>query len=353
MRPHTLLMTGATGSFGTALLDRLCADESVEQVHVISRGSAPPHACHKLVLHRGDVTAGASLGLDDDVAARISAQITGIVHAAADTRFTAPASELHRINVDGTANVLAMASRCARLERVCLLSTVYVAGARTGRVLETELPHTAGFVNAYERSKYDMELLAREAMKQIPIAVARLSTVVGSPSPARRAPVAIHQAVRLMYRSLAPMVPGGEDHPVDLVPMDYAARAVARLVTAAAHPGHTYHVCASTDAIPQGELLDLTMEAIARGRPAWRTRAIPRPAVVDLETFELFRRSVDAVGDSVLRDATAVISAFAPQLAYPKVFDDEGLRQALQGSGIERPCVRTAYARMVEQLVEA
>ena len=350
---HTLLMTGATGSFGAALLARLCQDESVGQVHVISRRAPLAARMAKIRVHRGDVTAGASIGLDADTAKQVTRQVTTIVHAAADTRFAAPASDLHRVNVEGTANVIALAAQCTRLERVCLLSTVYVAGARTGNVFETDLPHSSGFVNAYERSKYDMELLARESMSRLPIAVARLSTVVGSPSPGRHAPVALHQAVRLMYRSLAPMVPGGEDHPVDLVPIDFASKAIARLAAGAARPGQTYHVCASIDTIPEGQLLDLTIEAIARSRPAWRTRAIARPAVVDLETFELFRRSVDAIGDSVLRDATAVIAAFAPQLAYPKVFDDTGLRQALDGSGIERPCTRSAYTQMVEQLVEA
>ncbi len=350
---RTVLLTGATGSFGSELLKALCVSEEVEHIHALTHDSALATTCSKASAVKGDITQGEGLGVAASTVDELTNCVTGIVHAAADTRVTAAENVLRRANVDGTLNMLRFAERCSALNGFCLLSTVYVAGARTGTIFETELDHAAGFVNAYEHSKYEAELMARRWMTRIPLTVVRLSTVVGSP-PAKPRPLgAIHQAVRLMYRSLAPMVPGSAEHPVDLVPVDYAAQAVAWLATRGFEASRTFHVVAGADTVTEAELLDLTMDTFAHARPAWRKRAIARPALVDLETFDLFRKSVDEVGEWVLRDSTAVISSFAPQLAHPKVFDDRACRRALNGSGIERSDIRAAYAQMVQQLIGA
>jgi hypothetical protein len=100
-------------------------------------------------------------------------------------------------------------------------------------------------------------------------------------------------------------------------------------------------------------LLDLTTASFLAHRPAWRRRAIDRPALVNLETFDLFRRSVDQVGDSGLRASMAVVSQFAPQLAFPKRFDDRRCQAALAGAGIERPPIRELWQNVVRWLVQA
>jgi long-chain acyl-CoA synthetase len=234
------------------------------------------------------------------------------------------------------------------------LSTTHVAGRRTGEVFEHELEHDAGFVNAYEASKYDAERELRARAGDLPVSVCRLSTVIGDSRTGdipRRG--AIHQAVLFMYASLVPMVPGTEESPIDLVALDYAVEAIAWLATRGFTPGRTWHLCAGVDAITAGELLDLTLAAFAEYRPAWRRRAIARPAFVDLATFELFRRSGDLVGDAALRASTEGIANFAPQLAYPKRFDTSGCAAALAGASIEAPPIRNAWRNVVRRLVQS
>jgi nucleoside-diphosphate-sugar epimerase len=197
-----------------------------------------------------------------------------------------------------------------------------------------------------------MEL--RAAMRTLPISVCRLSTVVGdSTTGAIARPGAIHHAVRLMYAGLAAMIPGREDSPVDILASDYAARAVATLTTAAFEPGRTWHICAGADTIPAGELLDLTLDTFARARPAWRKRTIERPAMVPLETFELFCRSAEQAGNATLAAAVTMIGAFAPQLAYPKRFDTRRSAAALSPHGIDAPPARDTWTRMIEHVAGA
>lgn len=348
----TVLLTGATGSIGRPLLHALLA-RGVEQVYALAHVDRLQAGTARVRAVTGDITMGAGLGLNASDAEDICSTVTGIVHAAGDTRFAAPMDRARAVNAGGTRNVLAFASRCRRLDRVLALSTTHVAGRRTGDVFEHELEHEAGFVNAYEASKYEAEGALRARAGDLPISVCRLSTVIGDSRTgdiARRG--AIHQAVLFMYASLAPMMPGSERSPVDLVALDYAVEAIAWLATGGFEAGRTWHLCAGDDTIAAGELLDLTLACFETYRPAWRQRAIARPALVDLATFELFSRSVNQVADSALRASTEVVSHFAPQLAYPKRFDNRGCAAALVGGALEPPPIQDAWRSVVRRLVQ-
>jgi nucleoside-diphosphate-sugar epimerase/acyl carrier protein len=348
-----ILVTGASGTIGRPLIAALAAKASVDRLVALAHVEPLRAADPSVRVLVGDVAANDSLGLAPADAEALASRVTTIVHAAAHTRFDAPLDEARAVNVDGTRNVLAFARRCPRLKSIVVLSTTHVAGRRTGVILEDDLEHDAGFVNSYEATKYEAERECRAAMRDLPVAVARISTVTGdSRSGAIRRKGAMHQAIRFMYKSLAPMVPGGEDSPVDFIPLDHAVRAAAWLATDGFEAGATWHLSAGVDTVPLGELLDLTMETFRDSRPAWRKRAIARPALVDLPTFELFCQSVDLVGDSTLRASTAVIAHFAPQLAFPKRFDDSRCRDTLTRAGVTKTPSRDVWSSMVRHLIQ-
>jgi nucleoside-diphosphate-sugar epimerase len=351
---HTLFVTGATGAIGPPLLRALADRADVDQLYALTHVTAlaGDHAARVIVV-RGDVSSADGLRLASADASLLTGTVTGIVHLAADTRFTAPLDELRRTNVEGLANVLAFSRTCPRLERLLVLSTTHVAGRRTGLILENELEHGDGFVNAYEQSKYEGELALRSAGSGLPVAVCRLSTVIGdsvSGEIARRG--AIHHGVLALYAGLAPMVPGTEDSPVDLLALDEAVSAIAILATDAFRPGAIWHLCGGEFTLTAGELVDLAIEAIQQYRPSWRRKAIERPAFVNLETFDLFRRSVEQVGDPAMRAATAIVAQFAPQLAFPKRFDDRHCRASLHAAGLQRLPARDVWTRVVKRLVQ-
>jgi nucleoside-diphosphate-sugar epimerase len=345
-----ILLTGGTGAVGIPLLESY-AREGVSVV-AVGRSTSPrglPAGVHFIA---ADV-ARQDLGLDPAIRAELQSRVTSIVHGAALTRFDAELEDARAVNAAGTRQMLAFASKCPKLRSMSVLSTVYVAGRRTGTIREPELDHDHGFVNAYERSKYEAEALAREAMGQLPVSVLRFSTVVGAHDDGRvHRAAAIHYAMRFLYHSLLPMMPGADDSPVDLIATEYAVAAVRHLSEAGFVPGSTRHICASGEAIGQAELIDVVVDAFVRYRPAWRRRAIEKPAIVDLRTFELFRESVDAVADPGLRASVAVLAPFAPQLSYPKIFDDQECQSALGTAGIRRPDLGETIANVVRYLIE-
>ena len=95
------------------------------------------------------------------------------------------------------------------------------------------------------------------------------------------------------------------------------------------------------------------MAAFERYRPSWRKRSIVRPALVDLATYELFARSVEEAGNTVLLQATRAVQAFAYQLAYPKVFDAARAERVLRPAGIVVPPVLDYYPNIVRWCIEA
>jgi len=88
-------------------------------------------------------------------------EISRIVHCAGVVEFGQEFAALsHRVNVEGTAKLLALAERL----RVpfCHFSTAYVAGDRRGPVYENEIRVGQRFHNPYESSKFQAELLVQD-----------------------------------------------------------------------------------------------------------------------------------------------------------------------------------------------
>jgi nucleoside-diphosphate-sugar epimerase len=358
---RTVLITGATGTVGRELVPRLLATASGARLVLLTRDvrSAAAQSLaalgHGISVVAGDVHAGPSLGLDAATAAALHADVTDIVHCAATTVFNRPLADARRTNVGGTQAVLDFAASCRSLQRMACASTVFVAGKLTGTFGEdAQGCATAGWVNTYEQSKAEMETLVRVAMPSLPVALYRLSTIIGD---SRTGVVtgfnAVHHALRLFYNGLAPMVPGAPETPVDLIGVDFAAGALHCLIEDAFVPGATWHICSGRrSTAPLGALLDATMDAFYRYRPVWRKKQIERPALATLATYELFVRSVEEAGSDVLKQATRAVQAFAHQLAHPKVFDARRAEAVLDAASIAAPPVLDYYPGIVRHCVE-
>ena len=141
--PETVLITGATGMLGRHLLSQLCAQEAREKIFVLVHKSAPPVSHAKIELISGDVTRS-GLGLDSVSAQAVRSQVTTIIHGAAETAFSSKLEVARAINLKGAENVLQLAAQCRRLRSLCHLSSVYVAGKRTGKVQQTAYPLAKG-----------------------------------------------------------------------------------------------------------------------------------------------------------------------------------------------------------------
>jgi long-chain acyl-CoA synthetase len=257
----------------------------------------------------GDVTQ-AGLGLRIRERRRLRATLDVVLHAAATTSFTCPLEEARATNVAATRNVLAFAERAPRLWRVAYVSTAFVAGKRTGRILEGELEHDCGFQNTYQQSKHEAERLVRRQADRLPVVVYRPSIVLDGPDAPGRS--AFRYAFELVRRGLLPAVPGTAATPVDLVTEEDAASAIARLLNAP-DGSAAYHVAGGDRAPSLGDIVN--------------------PFAVSFLGEEQFRWALSKWRHERPRLAPVYdeLASFIFELAYPKVFDTTTVEAALGG----------------------
>jgi len=348
-----ILVTGATGLVGRAVVGRLLAADA--RTHVIALARDPRRVDQLAAVDSwrdrvsalaGDVTRP-GLGLDGDVRTRLARDVAAVIHCAAETDFARPLAEARAVNTEGTRNLLELFSAHApRAPRFAYVSTAFVAGRMTGDVAERAHESTGGWVNGYEQSKWEAEALVRAHAADW--VVLRPSTIVSDADGTVRQVNAVHRALRVYHAGLAAMLPWAPGSSLEVVPGDWVADAIARLALVPEHAGRTFHLCAGAGALPIEEMLERTWDAWASADPAWRARSIARPALADLETWSLFEEGVHETGNARLARVLAALSHFAPQLALPKRFDTSATVAAL---GAGAPPVRHWWDGMVRRLL--
>jgi long-chain acyl-CoA synthetase len=271
-----ILITGATGFLG-AQIARLLLRDTDHRLAVLVRGQNEEDARRRLERMWSDwpETAGAvasgrvlvfpgdlgrpGLGLDPSTYAELARTLTHIVHAAAELKLEGELEELRRINVGGTARLLELARAVHAdhgLERYAHVSTAYVAGGRTGEVAEGELTGRYGFSNAYEQTKYEGELRVREAMRELPVSVFRPGMVVGDSRTGEiRAFNTVYVPLRLYLSGRLRLIPARPELRMNLVPVDYVAGAIARLLFDPRAAGLTFHLTVDPEHLPQAREL--------------------------------------------------------------------------------------------------
>jgi nucleoside-diphosphate-sugar epimerase len=294
---------------------------------------------------RGDITAR-NFGLDSRNATELMRDVTHIVHAAADVRFTAPLDESRLVNTIGTRNALEFGVRCKRLERFAHVSTCFVAGRRTGRILEEELQHDEGFVSHYERTKHEAEIDARTHMRDMPIAIYRLGLL-----PGRARDGYVHQFGafhRLLYyydKGVLEMVPGALGSLLDVSPTDWAADVLMQLYFEHFEAGRTYQVCSGGDAVSVADFAALTYRHFSEHRVG--RRLLQPLRVVDADVFTRFMERIAAEGTESAARMVGVMSTTAPHAILGKVFDRSAVEACL-GARARAPLLSEYYGRIVE-----
>lgn len=347
-----VLLTGATGAIGPHLAAELLASPRVDRLHVLVRPNCAPapqrfdnwaikvwellprdlhHDRSRLQLVVGDLANETVGPAWRDLAREVSV----ILHAAADTRFHAPAQEQWNINVTGTQRLLDWARTCPRLGRFLQVSTVCVAGSAMGRIPEASF-RPPRFLNRYEETKWEAERLALAA--PLPVQVARVSVVMGShESGIVHNPGALHQVLRWFGRGAMPLVPGTQETTVDMICAETAAKCLAKAATMSDAPPSIFHIAAGDAAIPLPQLMQATWEHFAPSR----RREQPFPRIVDLQTYRAARSTLDKPARHAAAGRTAAgrtaaslttagrtaagvadwIDSFLPGLLQPRTFN--------------------------------
>lgn len=358
---RVLLLTGATGLVGGEVAKRYT--ESGVKVYALVRARSDAAAAARLaerlpdaqsrpIALAGDLTAP-RLGLSETTWNRLASEVTDILHAATDIHFGRPLEEAWTVNVGGTERVLDLASAAPRLRQLGHVSTVHIAGRRIGVIRETELEHAAGWVNTYEQTKYEAERLLQTRMAELPIAIYRMSSVVGD---SRTGEVRqfnfLHQLLRLVWSGLVPALPADPHGPVDLIASDWVADALVGLFEQRFRPGETLHLCAGpANSYSLAEIMDATLAEFGRLAPASRKRPTA-PALVSLAEFQSLVEAAEREGRQRQAQALGAIATFTPHLALPKAFDNSLAQAALRSIGITLPQIREYYPRVVEYCVK-
>ncbi|MFL5733267.1 MAG: SDR family oxidoreductase [Chloroflexia bacterium] len=368
---EVLFITGATGAVGRQVAARLLRGTDSELYLLVHKkgvnlgvpallrdvfGLDPePELVERVRLVVGDVEKE-GLGLPGEVYRELEERVTGVMHAAACTRFDLSINRVREINVGGTRRVLRLAGACRRLDRLGFVSTAFVAGKRSGTVYEGELEHECGFANSYEQSKYEAEQVINRARERLPVAVYRLSTLLGDSRTGEVTHLtAPHQSLQIMHRGLAGLAPGLPCCPVDLIPSDHAADALFELFTthfAAGLEAGVFHITAGpAKSYTLEEILDASYLYLAECDPEWARRDYPKPVITSWETFDLSLQTLKQAGNRFMYGVMHAVSHFAGQLSYPKRFDATHLLSLLPDYERDLPHARDYYGKVVREVV--
>lgn len=342
-----LFLTGFPGFLGTRLVDTLAQENPSLSFHLLVQPKFVDQAHAVLTrlalhdratVHAGDITQP-DLGLGADAYEAIAGSMTHAVHLAAVYDLTIPRDVGWRINVTGTQHVLDLMTAAPQLQTFGYVSTAYVSGKRTGRVLEADLTHNAGFKNFYEETKYHAEVLVREHMDRVPAMVFRPGIVVGDSQTGATdkfdGPYFILQALQRLPRYTLMTRIGDGTAPVHLTPVDYVVDAMAYLMQQPTHNGSTFHL---TDPDPLST--QQIMETFVR-QLDMHVAYVPVP-------HKVARTLMGTNVGRYLGIAPEMIDYFDHDVHYATT----QIQAALQGTGITCPRLTDYAPRMVAYMNE-
>jgi len=320
-----VLLTGATGFLGMEVLARLlertdrevlclvrardhaAAEQRLDGVFSTLYGDAPRYRSRVCAMP-GDLTSHVTPP---------DADVDVVCHCAASIAFDLELEEAREINVDGTKTMLALAEEVGA-RRFVHVSTAYVAGEHAGTFSEDMLDAGQTSRTTSEQSKWEAEHLVREA--GLEWAIARPSIVMGESdtgwTPAFNV---LYWPLRAFARGLFAHVPARPDGRVDVVPVDYVADGISKLIET--QETGTFHLVSGAEAATVDELAEMACSFFGR----------PRPPYVETRTL----------GDSAAEEHGAV---YLPYFDMDVVFDDARTRERL---GLQAPPLRGYFGTLL------
>ena len=253
----TVLFTGFPGFIGARLLPRLlelqpgatfrCLVQEkflgTAREGIAAIEAAHPHARGRIGIVTGDITAP-GLGLPETDARALKKDASAAWHLAAVYDLAVSREVGHRINVEGTRNVLGFLRECKRFDRLHYISTAYVSGRASPVFRETDLDVGQSFKNHYEETKFLAEV--EVVMSRVPATTYRPAIVVGDSRTGETGkfdgPYFILNAMERLPSPGVFMRMGSGRQPANLVPVDFVVEALAQLGSSERSRGRTYHL---------------------------------------------------------------------------------------------------------------
>lgn len=260
---RSVLLTGATGFLGSFLCHELLKDPNIDVVYCLVRATSNAEAAQrvqeslqnrqlwdeelsasKLQVLAAD-TSLHHMGLDDDDYAMLGTGVDMVVHCAALVNLVYPYEGLRSANVQGTRNVIEFALY-GRVKKLAYISTdaVIPDGLKDCKEdvnLQQYSKTLSSDSNGYSQTKWVAEMLVRHARER------GLPTVVFRPGNMGGVAGGVWNASDFNFLVLQGCIAIGAAPVVDgwimeLTPVDFAAKAMVKLMSDNSNLGETFHV---------------------------------------------------------------------------------------------------------------
>ena len=339
MAETAFFITGATGLLGTEIVRQLLTTTD-STIRVVVRAATASKAAHRLqALWWEDELLSASIGqrvipvtgditredmaMDDDSYTTVASETTHVIHCAAETGIQKSKEELWRMNVEGTRHVVQLAEKMPLLKRFTYISTAYVAGTRSGLIIE-DAPLTlspshpfTSFYSLYEQSKAEAEQIVRQTT--LPLTVCRPGMIVGNSHTGRtRNFNTVYYVLKLMLQGRLRCLPVSRKQTVNVVPVDYVAQQVVALTMNPQAEGMTFHLTAPKEQLPQvGELV----ESVRVWAKENLQIEIPMPIYLPVTVLRSIGRRYNAGQEAKHRNLLSNLMALMPYFLDDHEFD--------------------------------
>lgn len=270
-----LFLTGATGLVGGELLVTLSKRSEVEKIYCLIRSENQQVAIQRLekvfALHDDTFDAARIIPVlgnlfDDDLTDVLKSnselnEVDVIIHSAANTSFSRFNDDLvEKANIGGLTKILLWAKELPHLKTFLYIGTATICGkdVKDRVVHEDESPNlNATHLVKYTYTKMKGELLIREHLPEEKILIARPSIIMGDSRPIiPRSPVILWAMATINHLRLIPV---NEHAQLDIIPVDYAAQAIVKLLFAN-RKYHVYHISAGEEGATTALKLSRTLE---------------------------------------------------------------------------------------------
>lgn len=379
MKQKTILITGATGFLGSYITkellnggfclkllvrratDHQAKDRFLSELPACTRKEfAHDSPSNRVEIIGGDISKS-NLGLSPADYLRLAETVDEVFHCAAATKFNDDKDVLNRTNVMGTEHITCFCM-IKKPKRLHYMSTAYVAGKRQGTIFENELEKDQTFNNNYEKSKYDAEknLAAFAKQHRLPYTVYRPSIVTGDTSTGF---TKNYDNIYVFGKGMTGLknretrnngknhgttnrsginqptqvrIPGDKYSAINLIPVDYAVRAIIAISQQAEGINNTFHIV-NPSPPTLGELAEWMKVALG----------INNIKIVPCHEFQVQPHTLP---EKLLLQRIEVFQSYMFGEPY---FDSTNTRNLLSGTGIECPLItQELVSRFIQYAID-
>lgn len=350
---RNVLLTGATGFLGSFMLSELLQDSNIDVVYCLVRSTTNTEAASrmqdalqkrglweeeyaaKLQVFAGD-TSLHRMGLDDDDYAMLGTCVDMVVHCAAMVNLVYPYEGLRSANVQGTRNVIEFALY-GRVKKLAYISTdaVFPDGQKDCREDADMLQYAealANHANGYSQTKWVAEMLVSHARERgLPTVVFRLGNMGGVGNVWNPSDINLLMLQGCIGTGSAPVVDGWI---MEMTPVNFAAKAMVKLMSDNSNLGETFHVTNFGNCLPANDYFDALRQAGVSLEP------------VSLEEWNKRVLATDSVDLAKIRNAIhGGTTASVEALSELAIFNNEKFASKCEAMGMPIPRITADVMR--------